>query len=123
MAKMILVVDDDPEVREVLIDIFTEMGYLAEGAGDPWKAMEKVMFERPDLLIIDTDLPGMGGIELCRVLKKDKALPIKAIVYTGKIDAINAVAARRAGADDYCVKGESPSLLLEAVKRLLGEAG
>jgi DNA-binding response OmpR family regulator len=79
--------------------------------------------EKPDLVITDTMMPGIDGFETCRQIRAthDKE-EMKIIVTTGAIDAVDAVKARKAGADDYCVKTSDPTQLIAAVRGLIGEA-
>jgi len=118
MGKKILLADDDTNIRMSLTDILEERGYEVIHAANGQEAVEKVRRENPDLVLLDTIMPGIGGIEVCRQIKQVEKSPCKVIVYTGKIDAIDAVEARRCGADDYCVKGTDPRLLIEAVEKL-----
>ena len=117
--KTILIVDDEENARLGLSDILEKLGYKTLQALNGQEALEKARQEKPDLVLIDTRMPGTDGIELCRKLKQEEKLPLKVIVYTGKIDAIDAVKARRCGADDYCIKGTAPRLLIETVEKLL----
>ena len=119
MAKTILIVDDEADARTTLGDILVESGYKIVEAVSGEEALEKVRKEKPDLVLLDTKLPGMDGFEICRQIKQVEKLDTKVIVYTGKINAIDAVKARRMGADDYCVKGADPSLLIDAVRKLI----
>ena len=118
MGKKILLADDDVNIRTSLTDILEECGYEVIYAANGQEAVEKARRENPDLVLLDTIMPGIGGIEVCRQIKQVEKLPCKVIVYTGKINAIDAVEARRSGADDYCVKGTDPRLLIEAVEKL-----
>lgn len=119
MAKTILIVDDETVARTTLADILVESGYKVVEAANGEEALEKARKENPDLALLDTKLPGMDGLEICRQIKEVEKLDTKVIVYTGKIDAIDAVRARRLGAADYCVKGVDPSHLIDAVKKLI----
>ena len=119
MGKKILLADDDTNIRMSLTDILEECGYEIIHAANGQEAVEKVRRENPDLVLLDTIMPGIGGIEVCRQIKQIEKLPCKVIVYTGKIDAIDAVKAREAGADEYCIKGANPALLIETVKKLI----
>src|SRR3989338_2764951 len=111
MGKKILLADDETNIRTSLADILEECGYEVIKAANGQEAVEKASKELPDLVLLDTMMPGMGGIEVCRQIKQVEKLPCKVIIYTGKIDAIDAVEARRCGVDDYCVKGTDPALL------------
>ena len=117
--KILLLADDEANIRISLTDILEEYGYEVIQAVNGQEAIEKARRENPDLVLLDTIMPGIGGIEVCRQIKQIEKLPCKVIVYTGKIDAIDAVKARENGADDYCIKGQNPELLLEAIKRLI----
>ena len=119
MGKKILIVDDETNMRTILVDIFAEEGHKVIEAANGEEALDKVHKEKPDLVLVDTKLPGMDGIEVCRQIKQVEKLATKVIVYTGKIDAIDAVKSREAGADEYCVKGANPALLIEVVKKLI----
>ena len=119
MKKKILIVDDEADIRITLTDILTNEGYEVSEAADGEEAVQKAGKIKPDLVLVDTILPGMDGIEVCRQIKKVKKLAAKVIVYTGKLDAIDAVTARYMGADDYCIKGNDLSYLIKAVKTCL----
>jgi len=119
IVKTILIVDDEENARLALSDILEELGYKTLQVLNGQEALEKTRQEKPDLVLIDTRMPGMDGIELCRKLKQEEKLPLKVIVYTGQIDAVDAVRARRCGADDYCVRGTDPRLLIDTVEKLL----
>ena len=120
IVKTILIVDDEVNTRRTLNDIFTDKGHKVEEAASEAEALEKAQKVKPDLVLLDVRLvDDMEGHRLCQQIKGIKGLATKVIVYTGKIDAIDAVAAKRAGADDYCVKGADPRLLIEAVEKLL----
>ena len=117
--KILLVVDDDINTRTSLADILEEYGYKVIQAANGREAIEKARREKPDLVLLDTIMSGMGGVEVCHQIKQVEHLPCKVIIYTGKIDAIDAVKAREAGADEYCIKGDSPALLIETIKKLI----
>ena len=119
MAKTVLIVDDEANARTTLADILVESGYKIVGAANGEEALEKAREEKPDVVVLDTKLPGVDGFEICRQIKQVAKLDTKVIVYTGKIDAIDAVKARQMGADDYCVKGVDPTALIDAVKQLI----
>ncbi len=125
MTKKILLVDDRENVRVTLGDIFENEGYTVVVAITGEKALDMIDKEKPDLALLDTELDtvvpmSMNGFEVCRQIKKVRKLPIKVIVYTGTLGMIDAVKARRMGADDYIIKGEDPAVLVTAVKKLIG---
>lgn len=119
MAKKILIVDDEANIRAGLVDIFAEEGYQVIEAANGEEGIKLVRKEAPDLVLLDTSMSGIDGIETCHRIKQVEKIDTKVIVYTAKIDAIDAVKAREAGADEYCVKGTNPALLIETVKKLI----
>jgi len=122
MDKKILLVDDEPNVRAGLADILRELGYDIIEAENGQDAIEKARAIRPDLVLMDTCMPGMDGIEACRQIKNIEGLNTKVIIYTGYINAVDVTKARLAGADDYEVKTEDFGKLLSAIEKLiLGE--
>jgi len=121
IKKKILITDDDEDIRAGLSDLLKFDGYdVLEAAGGE-EALLKARLEKPDLILLDTLMPGMDGIEACRRIKQVENIPAKVIVYTAKMDAIDAVRAREFGVDDYCIKGENPEFLLRAIKGILAE--
>ena len=119
--KILLLADDDINTRTSLADILEEYGYKVIQAATGQEAIEKARREKPDLVLLDTIMSGMGGVEVCHQIKQVEKLPCKVIVYTGCIDAIDAIKAREAGADEYCIKGNDPALLIETIKKLFDQ--
>ena len=127
MTKKVLLIDDKENVRVTLRDIFQNEGYTVVVATTGEKALEIIDKEKPDLVLLDTELDtvvpsSINGFEVCRQIKQVRKLSIKVIVYTGTLGMIDAVKARHMGADDYIIKGEDPTVLVEAVKKLIGDA-
>ena len=121
MKKRILIIDDNPEVLELVGIILNEAGYEATATANFEEAVQKARENRPDLVLTDVVMPGVSGFEVCGKIKEMfHPDPPKIIVMTGKLDAIDPVRARKAGADDFVVKGTGMAALLESVKRLLG---
>jgi DNA-binding response OmpR family regulator len=124
MPKKILIIDDTNTDRKIVMRFLSKLGYeniiFAENGED---GVKMAASEKPDLVITDTNMPGIDGFETCRLIREEngKEKP-KIIVMTGAIDAVDAVKARKAGADDYCVKTTDTAELLAAVKTLIGEA-
>ncbi|PIS47163.1 MAG: hypothetical protein COT17_04860 [Elusimicrobia bacterium CG08_land_8_20_14_0_20_51_18] len=119
--KKMLLIDDDKDDCLMIKEFFDKSGYpdlmFVESGEEGLKKAEK---ELPDLVIIDTRLPGMDGFEVCRRIRETGSLKnTKIIVMTGFIDAIDAVKAREVGADDYCVKTSDCLPLIKAVKSVL----
>jgi two-component system cell cycle response regulator DivK len=123
VSKRILVIEDHEENRQILRDLFATVGYtLIEAAtGDEGIALASA--HRPDLILMDIQLPGMDGYEATRRIKADPALRrIPLIVVTSYALSGDDVKAREAGCDDYVTKPFSPRALLAKVRQHLGEA-
>lgn len=119
MAKKILVVDDDPNARKVFGDILAGYGYDVIEAGGYREAVEAARKEKPGVVLLDTALPRIDCIELCRCIKEEGNKAPKVVVYTQVIDVADAERARKAGADDYVVKTSDLSHLLKAIEDLI----
>ncbi len=127
MTPKILLVDDRENVRVTLCDIFENEGYKVVAFATGEEALDMIDKEKPDLVLLDTELDtvvsaSMNGFEVCRQIKQVKKLPVKVIVYTGTLGMVDAIKARRMGADDYIIKCEDPAILVKAVKKLIGDA-
>ena len=119
MAK-ILVVDDEEPILELLRFNLEKEGYQVCVAKDGQEALERVEKEQPDLLVLDVMLPGMDGLEVCRVLRLNprfQQIPI--IMLTAKGEEIDTVLGLELGADDYMTKPFSPRELLARIKARL----
>ena len=124
MVKKILIIDDTDSDRKIVKRFLNKAGYdnivIAE-TGEAGVTM--AASEKPDLVITDTMMPGIDGFETCRQIRESHDQEaMKIIVTTGAIDAVDAVKARKAGANDYCVKTGDPTQIIAAVKNLIGEA-
>jgi two-component system, OmpR family, KDP operon response regulator KdpE len=101
-AASILVVDDEPQIRRVLRSTLSTHGYVITEAKTGEEALDSMRKERPDLILLDMNMPGMGGIEACRQIRRTSDAPI--IMLTVRNAERDKVAALDAGADDYVVK-------------------
>ncbi|MFH1046129.1 MAG: response regulator [Candidatus Omnitrophota bacterium] len=122
MSKKILIVDDEPQLVEMLSIRLEASGYKVIAAGDGQEGFDKARSENPDLIILDLMLPKMDGYKVCALLKKDaryKKIPI--ILFTAKAQDEDRKLGQEVGADAYLAKPFEPSLLLETLKRFLGE--
>ena len=120
MAARILVVEDDSDVREMLMSSLRRSGLEPEAATDAMQAAEKVRREPPGLILLDWMLPQVSGIEWARKLKEDEAtrnIPI--IILTARGEEEDRIRGFDTGADDYVTKPFSPRELTARVKAVL----
>ena len=113
MAK-ILIVDDEPRIRELIREHLQYAGYVCEEAGDGSAALSLLSGGGFDLVILDLMLPGVDGFEICRKVRAEKNTPI--IMVSAKKDDIDKIRGLGLGADDYMTKPFSPSELVARVK-------
>ena len=116
----ILVVDDEEPIQELLRFNLEKDGYLVRVAKDGQDALNHVLNEQPDLIVLDLMLPGMDGLEVCRKLRSNpKFQQIPIIMLTAKGEEIDKVLGLELGADDYMTKPFSPRELLARIKARL----
>lgn len=113
-SARILVVDDEPQIRRVLRTALVAGGYMVQDARNGEEAMEKLREERPDLAIVDINLPGMSGFEVCREIRETSDVPI--IMLSVRNSEKDKVRALDAGADDYVVKPFGTQELLARIR-------
>jgi len=116
-AANILVVDDEPQIRRVLRSTLTTHGYVLTDAKTGEEAVEMARKSKPDLILLDLNMPGMGGIEACREIRAFSTAPI--IMLTVRNAERDKVMALDAGADDYVVKPFGIEELLARVRASL----
>ena len=118
--KKILIIDDNEQDRIIMRRFLKKAGYdniLEASSGE--EGLEKAESENPDIIITDTMMPGIDGFEVCNRIRSSKGKDYpKIIIMTGAIDAVDAVRAKKEGADDYCVKTSDAGPIVEAVKKL-----
>lgn len=120
MSKRILVVEDQPDNRQILRDLLTSVGFQILEAEDGASGVSTAAAERPDLILMDIQMPVMDGYEATRRIKADpdlKAIPI--IVVTSYALSGDEAKARAAGCDAYVTKPYSPRQLLAKIKEFL----
>ena len=101
-SATILVVDDEPQIRRVLRASLSAEGYAIVEARDGQEALEKLRTERPDLVLMDVNMPVLDGLEACRAIRVSSRVPL--IMLTVRGSEKDKVRALDAGADDYVVK-------------------
>lgn len=120
--KRVLIVEDQPEIRELIHMTLEFENYELHEAPNGDAALQMIEKVKPDLLLLDVMMPGeLDGYQVCAALRADPAhatLPI--VMLTARAQARDREAGERAGADEYLVKPFSPMVLAETVKRLLG---
>lgn len=101
MPPTVLIVDDEPDVRDVLVDFFTPLGYTIEVAASGAAALAVIRERRPNVVLLDLNLPGaLSGLDVLRAI----AGGVPAIMITGNVDAERGRATLAAGAFDYVAK-------------------
>ena len=113
MARTILVVDDEPTLRETLAEALESEGHRVVTAADGREALLRFRAERPDLVLLDLMLPELSGIEVCRIIRAESGVPI--IMLTAKDAELDKVVGLELGADDYVTK---PFSLRELTARI-----
>jgi DNA-binding response OmpR family regulator len=120
LMKRALVVEDDPDIVELILHYLRAEGFEVEALGDGRRALERLREGGHDLVILDLQLPGLDGLSLCAELRRDKrtrSLPV--IMLTARGDEADRVVGLEVGADDYVVKPFSPKELVARVRALM----
>jgi len=116
-AGRILVVDDEPQIRRIMRTTLTGSGYEVDDAKTGEEALEKLRSFRPELILLDINMPGMGGIAACRALRADPNVAI--IMLTVRNAEADKIEALDAGADDFITKPFSTPELLARIRAAL----
>ena len=116
----ILIVDDDPQIREVLTIALGRAGYATITANTGTGALRSAQRDGPDLMVLDIGLPEIDGIEVCRRLRATSELPV--LFLTARDDEVDRVLGLEMGADDYVTKPFSSRELIARVKAILKRA-
>lgn len=117
MSRTILIVEDEPILREIMKDYLLEEGYEVLEAGDGKNALALFQEHEVDLIILDIMLPELDGWSVCKRIRKISNVPI--IMLTARSDEDDTLLGFELGADDYITKPYSPPILLARAKRLL----
>ena len=120
VAPRVLIVEDDPNVSEVVSRYLEREGYLVEAVADGAAGLERALALLPDLVVLDLMLPGVGGLEVCRRLRA--VAPVPVIMLTARSEEVDRIAGLDLGADDYVAKPFSPRELTARVKAVLRRA-
>jgi DNA-binding response OmpR family regulator len=117
----ILLVEDDSRLAELIRDYLSQQGFtvIVETRGDT--GLHRIIEEQPDLVILDLMLPGMDGLSICRLVRREYRGPI--LILTAREDDTDQVVGLEMGADDYVKKPIEPRILLARIRALLRRAG
>jgi two-component system, OmpR family, phosphate regulon response regulator PhoB len=119
----VLVVEDEPDIRNLVVHHLTRDGFRCRTAGSGSEALSSARASPPDLIVLDLMLPELNGIEVCRRLRGDPATAaVPIIMLTAKTDEIDRVVGLEMGADDYVAKPFSPKELVARVRAVLRRA-
>ena len=117
----ILIADDDRDLLGLIAFTLTQAGYLVVKAGDGPAAIHAFQGESPDLAVLDINMPGASGFQVCETIRARSRIPIMMLTVRGEEEDL--VKALDLGADDYLTKPFSPRTLLARIKALLRRAG
>src|SRR3954466_5059457 len=113
MGRTILVVEDEPTLRETLAEALADDGFHVIAAADGRAALTRFRADRPDLVLLDVMLPELSGIEVCRIIRAESPVPI--VMLTARDSELDKVVGLELGADDYLTK---PFSLRELTARI-----
>ena len=113
----ILIVDDEPQIRRVMRTTLAAQGYVVDDARSGEEALQRIREDKPDLILLDMNMPGMGGLEACRQIRATSDAAI--IMLTVRDSEQDKVGALDAGADDYVVKPFHTHELLARIRAAL----
>lgn len=117
MASRILVVDDDPHIRDVICFALEKAGLAALTAQDGAEAIRRFDSDKPDLVILDVGMPEMDGLEVCRRIRRQAETPI--LFLSARSDEVDRIVGLELGGDDYVTKPFSPRELVARVTAIL----
>jgi two-component system alkaline phosphatase synthesis response regulator PhoP len=117
MNELILVIDDEPKITKIARDYLERNNFRVVVADDGVTALAAARTDRPDLVVLDLNLPGMDGLDVCRVLRRESNVPI--IMLTARVEEMDRLIGLELGADDYITKPFSPRELVARVRAVL----
>jgi two-component system alkaline phosphatase synthesis response regulator PhoP len=117
MNELIFVVDDEPKIVRLARDYLEQSSFRVLPIHDGLSALAAARQEKPDLIVLDLNLPGMDGIDVARALRRESSVPI--IMLTARVEETDRLIGLEVGADDYIVKPFSPRELVARVRAVL----
>jgi DNA-binding response OmpR family regulator len=120
VVARVLVIEDDPNVAEVVTRYLEREGYEVDAVADGAEGLRRALADPPDLVVLDLMLPSLSGVEVCRRLRA--AVPVPVIMLTARGEEADRIAGLELGADDYMAKPFSPRELTARVKAVLRRA-
>ena len=117
MSQKILVVDDELDIVKVVRAYLEQSGFRVITATDGQQALAVFRHERPDLIVLDLNLPKMDGLEVCRAIRRESNVPL--IMLTARVEEADRLIGLEIGADDYIVKPFSPREVVARVRTVL----
>jgi len=117
MAQRILIVDDERKIVQGLVAYFQQAGFETLAAYDGRSALDLARREQPDLILLDLMLPEIDGLDVCRQIRRDSAVPI--IMLTARVEETDTLIGLELGADDYIIKPFSPREVVARARAVL----
>jgi DNA-binding response OmpR family regulator len=117
MSARILIVEDEPEIVEILVSYLKQDGFLASSTASGEEALAKLKNESFDLVLLDIMLPDLNGLEVCREIRKTSSIPV--VMLTARDNEADKIVGLELGADDYITKPFSPREVVARVKAVL----
>ena len=120
--KVIMVVDDSQTVRNIMALILHRAGYRSVRVASAMEALHTLSQLLPDLIFLDITLPGMDGLDVCKIIKENKATKhVPVVMLSGNDEVFDKVMGRLAGASDYITKPFEPETILTCVESFCGQ--
>ena len=120
---LVLVADDDADIRDLVVFKVEQLGVEVVAVGDGQAAIDTVRARRPDLAVLDVSMPGLSGIDVCRMIRAEPEIAgTPVIMLTARVQEQDVEHGFTAGADDYVTKPFSPRELVSRVQALLSRA-
>ncbi len=121
MNERILIVDDEPKIIKLARDYLEKSGYEVLSSGNGREALTIFRQENPAMVVLDLNLPGIDGLDVCRIIRKESNVPI--IMLTARAEETDQLIGLELGADDYITKPFSPRALVARIRAVLRRAG